>query len=387
MKSVKIVDYYAIKTFHEVINYSFLRICSSLFRKVTYVSGKSAQTNIQNMDNDRILINVEYKTMPTIESDTSWGSRLRDIWGIFTTIYHYLFTYRDSLLLYNYTNYISLPLILGLNILLRKKIIFVFHGELEFLASKISYLKRSGWHKLFMMLSFRFLFHKSPAYALVLGDSIRNNLLKLYPQPKGHVLSICHPYIVDNKPSEKSIEMLRSMPVRIGTVGVMKREKGLDNLITLSLKLKDLISSQKLELFHIGKTYAPKEDFTKEINWIGKGNFLSRQEFENQIQKLDYLLYLYPTNSYSLTASGAIMDAIRYHKPIIALHNDYFDYLMKEHAIGYMGNTIEDLELIIRQIISGKLYYKFNKEIGLLSEKVSIENNTILLKKELDKIL
>lgn len=61
-------------------------------------------------------------------------------------------------------------------------------------------------------------------------------------------------------------------------------------------------------------------------NNLGKG-FVPRDELEARVKKLDFILYLYPTDSYQLMASGAILDALSLQKPIIALKNDYFDYI------------------------------------------------------------
>lgn len=385
MKNIKIVDYYSIKAFHEVINYSFLSICSTLFHKAIYYSGKSAQTNMKKMQYSYGLNGIVYKTMPTIEVDTSWGARLRDLYGFFTTLYHYLITPHSTLLFYNYTNKISLPFILFINILLRKKVIFVFHGELEFLIGKVSYLKTSGWYKYSMMISFKYLFKFSPSYALVLGNSIKHNLLNLYPSMNNHILSICHPYFIEKKEDNKNLSS--KLPIKIGTIGVMKKEKGLNELLLLSSKLKDLKIERKLELYHIGKVYTDeKTELVHEICWIGETSGLGREEFEKQIQQLDYLLFMYPCDSYKFTASGAILDAVKLNKPIIALHNDFFDYLMGMHPIGYMQNTLEGLEQVIRKIVNGELNNNFDQEFNLLSKKVSIENNTVLFKEELNKI-
>lgn len=387
MKKIKIIDYYSIKTFHEVINFSLLKICSEIFNKTIYISGRSAQVNMRKMHELYNSNDIKYETVHTIETDSSWGARIRDVWGIFITLYYYFTTPYNTLIFYNYTNKISLPIILILNSLLRKKILFLFHGELEFLTSNVSYLKTSGWYKCSMKLSFKYLFKLSPAYILVLGDSIKNNLLKLYPHLHNKVLSICHPYFIEEHSLHKTIQLPNNTSIKIGTIGIMKQEKGLDTLMALSLKLKDLIIEKKLELYHIGKVYTNKKEYLiDEIHWIGYKMGLKREEFEKQIQQLDYILYLYPINSYKLTASGAIMDAVKLRKPIISLHNDYFDYLMNKKPIGYLGNTSDELEQIIRKIVNKKLNNSFEKEFNLLSQKVSIVNNTILFKKELEKI-
>ena len=388
MKYVRIVDYFSVYTFHEVINYLLIQICSNLFERVTYVSGKTAQKNMKRlvMQRGKAMDNVRYEAMPTYNADTPWGARIRDVWGVFVTIYQYIITPYSTLLFYNYVNKLSLPIILSLNIVLRKKIIFVFHGELEFLISKVSYVKTSGWYKKCMQWSFRYLFGKSPAYVMVLGDSIKSNLLKLYPNLSGRVLSICHPYLLTDVTAPVKYDKQVGHVVRIGTVGTMKESKGLKEYIELASSLKDLLDEEKLELYSVGRVYSGTIQLPKDIHWIGWKEGLPREEFDVQIEKLDYLLYLYPVDSYKFTASGAILDAVKLRKPIIALHNDYFDYLIGNCPIGYMGHCIKDLEQVIRQVVNRELCDDFKNGFKALERKVDVESNTEVFKKELEKL-
>lgn len=389
MNCIKIVDYYAVGTFHEVVNYSLVKMLSSLFEEVRYLSGSTASQNLQQMfvqTEKKEPSNIHFDIMPNYEADTPMGARLRDLWGFFLTVYQYIITPYNTLLFYNYVNKLSLPFILLLNILLRKKVIFLFHGELEFLEGKVSYLKTSGWYRQSMRFSFYYFFTKSPAYVMVLGDSIRKNLLTIYPHLFSHILSICHPYIL-NKSSEYKAIMRNKKPLCIGTVGTMKGSKGLKELLRLSDMLKDLLEEGKLELYSIGRVYANGIQLRDNISWVGHKNGLPRDEFEREVQRLDYLLFLYPINSYRFTASGAILDAIKMNKPIISLHNDYFEYLMDGcHSIGYIKNSLEELVQVIHDIIIGKSCEDFSTGLKDLSEKVSIEKNAYILKNELKRI-
>ncbi|HIZ34078.1 MAG TPA: hypothetical protein H9814_11220 [Candidatus Bacteroides merdigallinarum] len=388
MEKVKIVDYYAVGTFHEVINYSFVKMCASIFKEVQYFSGKTATLNQQQVfirTDGKSSTNVHYNVMVNFEQETPIGARLRDLWGFFLTLYQYLITPYNTFLFYNYTNKLSLPFILLLNILLRKKVVFLFHGELEFLEGKVSYLKTSGWYRQSMRFSFHYLFMKSPAYVMVLGDSIRKNLSNIYPNLFSHIISICHPYIL-NEFDDYKAQKCEGSPMRIGTVGTMKASKGLKELLRLSDLLKDLLEDGKLELYSVGRVYADGIQLGDNITWIGHKNGLLRDEFEKEVQRLDYLLYLYPIGSYRFTASGAILDAVKMNKPIIALHNDYFDYLLDGCPIGYVGNTVEELAQVIRDIVKGNLCDNFSAGLKGLSDKISLERNTHIFENELRRV-
>lgn len=387
MENVKIVDYYAVGKFHEVVNYSFLKLFSSIYKQVKYVSGKSANQNIKRMltqEDEHSSVNIDCCIMPIYEQDTRRGAHLRDLWGFFLTLYQYFITPYRTLIFYNYTNKFSLPLILLFNILLRKKIVFVFHGELEFLIGKVSFLKLSGWYKKSMQFSFHYLFDKSPSYPLVLGDSIKSNLLKIYPKLESRILSIYHPCYFDDAVNYKIDKS--HYPIKIGTVGSLNNAKGLNTLIELSIRLQDVIRENLLEIYSIGKVNDKDVELVDTIRWIGSEKGLPRNEFEQYIKQLSYILYLYPTDSYKFTASGALMDAVKMGKPIIALHNDYFNHMLSNNPIGYLGDSIDDIEYLIRQIISGSLKDDFSDGFKLLRNKVSIDNNIVLLKKELERV-
>ena len=81
-------------------------------------------------------------------------------------------------------------------------------------------------------------------------------------------------------------------------------------------------------------------------------------------KKLDYILFLYPRNSYKLVARGAIFDAFKFGKPVIALKNDYFNYLVsKGQKFGYFFDTIDELKSFFHALpsVDSAEYNEFSK--------------------------
>jgi hypothetical protein len=73
---------------------------------------------------------------------------------------------------------------------------------------------------------------------------------------------------------------------------------------------------------------------------------------------------------YKYLASGAVFDAINAEKPIIALRNDYFEYLFSKFgAFGYLADSIDDMADIIRGLLSGKKLETF--AFGEIKERLS----------------
>lgn len=390
MKKVKIIDFQSTNDFHEIINLSMAIICSTIFDKTEYKSGKSSNKNVKILyqsykRENNLSSNIIFIPKPVYEHQSKLSFQIRILCGFFITLYEYFTTTSKQVLLYNYTNAFSLPIILLMNILLQKKLIFLMHGELELQYNKhIPFYKPTRWYRIFHNISFKYLLSHSSAYILVLGDSIKTNLCNLHPQIANHVLSICHPYIINNKLSPNKNKNSNNKPLTIGTIGLMNRAKGIEKLIELSNLLSEEIKKDKVEIMSIGKVTDIDINKYKQINWIGGYKSIPRNIFENYIESLDYILYLYPSTSYKLTASGAILDAIKLKKPIICLANDYFKYIMQNDIIGYMVNDIHEIAETVKQLIRTPQEKKdYTPQFQELSKKISISHNTDLLKKEL----
>ena len=82
---------------------------------------------------------------------------------------------------------------------------------------------------------------------------------------------------------------------------------------------------------------------------------VSIAEMRTRIDQLDFILFFYNSETYRLTASGTIFDAISRKKPIIALRNDYFEYIFNKFgSIGYLVDSIEEMATLIQHIHSNK---------------------------------
>lgn len=386
--NIRVIDFHSIGNFHEVINFSVVTMCAEIFDRVTYISGKTASQNMHMMYQKAPQYysdSISLVSHSVWERDSKLGFFVRIIWGFFVTLYNYLVVPGRDVVLYNYTNALSMPVILFLNIFLKKKIVFLMHGELELqYIDNISFFKPVYWYKLFHRLSFKYLVTKTPAVILVLGDSIKQNLCKLYPEITSNVISICHPYIIEDS-FEPCKKKRASGPLQIGTVGLMTKLKGFDSLVSLAERFQEDIKNGKLIIKSIGKVSGVDMSSCEGIQWIGGDSSLPRDVFEDYIKQLDFILYLYPSSLYKLTASGAILDAIKMHKPIISLRNDYFDYLMDGgNNIGFLVNDIDEMVQVIKDGMK-RGAYDFEEQFRSLRKKVSISYNAKKLKIELEK--
>jgi hypothetical protein len=103
---------------------------------------------------------------------------------------------------------------------------------------------------------------------------------------------------------------------------------------------------------------------------------LSDEEFCKSVEALDFLLFLYPTDTYKLIASGAILDCLRFRRPVIALRTDYFDYLFRKFgAFGYLADSMEELQTLLRRASTLSRDFPFD----MIAERLSPTNLPPLL--------
>ena len=238
-----------------------------------------------------------------------------------------------------------------------KKVFYIQHGQIETITRKqhiynINYYLPMALNNL-------------PAnhYIIVLGDFIKKNLESAIPKLIGKIIAIDHPFIKTNIVINKT----GFNKIKIGTIGVGTKDKGIEQLNEISLFIKK--NNLDIQVNHIGRIF---DDVILDKKMIccpfSSNKLIPRNDFINKIAELDYILFLYPQNSYKFTASGAIFDAFLLGKPIIALQNDYFNYLFeKAGSVGFLLDNIESLKQKLLELPNPNT--DFYKEMSKLSCK------------------
>lgn len=184
-----------------------------------------------------------------------------------------------------------------------------------------------------------------------MGDSIKKNLQHLVGKDLNFFV-LDHPYacrstFVNNR--------VFSADIKLGTVGAMSINKGAEQYLRL-LEMMKAEKSHNFQFYAIGK--AESDIYGKFVtnNIVfpcGQNCMCPRTLFDKYVDELDYILFFYPLDSYRLTASGAIYDAIAHEIPIISLKNDYFVYLFEKYGrFGYLFDNIDEMFLFIKNDLS-----------------------------------
>jgi hypothetical protein len=380
MRKICIIDSYSWKHFHEIFNASFLAECISIVNEVMYFSGSSTLKSLIHIMGSKDLGKVTFRNIPVINGHKKIHILLRFLLSAIINCWLLIKIDKDNIIIYNYNNVFSLPLIIFLNKLFNKKIAIVCHGEFEIFNQSFYREFTLFWRLCYGILK-KYFTNKNAKITtsiifLVLGDNIRDNLsvyiTNLFSK---RFYSIDHSYIskIFNQKERDNNAI-----IKMGMIGQVRKGKNISDVILLAQNLSSEISNGRIELSIVGSVAIMSEELRSAgINISEGNNFISRDEYDKKIDSLDYILFFYNKDMYKYTASGPLMDALFMGKPIIALRNNYFEYMFRKYGeFGKLVDSIDDMAVLIRELINGKKLPIFNfKNIQdqLRPEKIALQ--------------
>lgn len=342
---LKIVDSFRTGNEHEVINFKLIEVISKREKDIHLWLSKSHHNSLKRIDAE--ITRHKFSEIFNIRRN-KLTSLLQYIVGFIYDITIYFFSEKIVFLT---INPFSLALIKIINAFLGKKIYFVCHGELEILSPE----GRNHFSCLMLPIAllFKFAFYLrtvSQIKFILLSKNVLENLLAYQPQlNRSDFIAVEHPYFFSEYASNKKIDG----PLVLGTLGVNTIEKNSDKLFELAAGLEPYIRSGDIKISTTGPIKFNLEK-CKNVNLVEINNnsstMISRKDYEHLISKLDLVLFFYENDRYKLTASGALLDAINYKKPIIALKNSLFNYYFKSFGeMGILCENIEEMQEVIEE--------------------------------------
>lgn len=257
---------------------------------------------------------------------------------------------------------------------------FTLHGDLQWLIQ--DNLGRS--EQLFRTLLRSNLSAVLPnEHYVVYGKTIADKLLTIFPPLHKHIIHLEHPFI--QKPdSDSNISNLMT----IGAFGVISKNKNSHEVIMLAEKMYKRNTALQFKL--VGKFIDNLAYDTNAVTVIGGERFLSREDYEQEIEDTAWLMYLYEDRNYELIASGAFLDAILYNKPIICLRNSFFQHLFASYKIGLMVDTLEELPDALTHLFDrsdlAQFYASCQVNIQRYADDYKLSKQVDLLKEQLIKL-
>ena len=301
-RRIKYIDTICTNSMHIVFNASLLSLCRELSSQIIFYGERRNQIEVLNTlkENSFPTDFIETKSIFLLEGNSKYKHILNFFISFVYNTYFVLFSNKNDILLFNYNNLLSIRFINFLNKICHKKIIIFCHGEMELLEKQSS--GYGLFNKLLLFLGKKFFLNKNihiqrDIIFFVLGDSILSNLKKIIPEniyTSFH--SIDHPYFFKREIKEEERE---SNSIKIGTVGVFSKQKGGDDFYNICKS----INNPNIEFSITGRIFYDVKKLTAlQIDLPpNKGkSMLSKKELEDRASMLDFILFLYPKDSYRL---------------------------------------------------------------------------------------
>lgn len=381
-KKAVIIDTYSHGSYHEVINQSYLMMISELYEEVTYIADNSACQNLMqmlkrcNVNYDNIhFIEKTFKIHKVRNAGVSYLIHLLQVsWANFML---YRKCSKGTDVFFNNNLFFAITLI-TLFARKDKNIYDMCHNEMELIDKKTA----SSICTKFISAYFRFIFRHIKLnqifHFILLSDSMVEYFRGfISTKNRSRIYSIDHAYIRPENPFS-SDDLITDSRLKVGIPGAISEGRGLPELKKL-LKILD----KDICIYALSTCSGEIESnqFVK-LN-DGKG-LLPFEKYNAYVQSMDVMLLLYQLDSYKLTASGAILEAIWNEKPIYGLKNKYFSYLFQKFGdMGYLASSIEDLSQALKthkdeEKLKTLLHNIHNAKLRLMPNKVKEQLKEII---------
>lgn len=384
---VKYIDSICTNTKHLGFNVSLLAMFSRLCSSITYYGQEKNLKDIITLTNENNIHinNLNKKKLYLPDEKSGITAALVFFISFFYNIFLVIFSKKGEVLIFNYNNLLSIRIINFLNKFLNRNILIFCHGEMEFLTCDMN--KHGPLSRLLAFFCKNFFLNKNikvsdKIFFFVIGESILNNIKNVVSQNiSKNFLSLDHSYLFKKNTTITIRE--KNSKLNLGTVGIFSKIKGADDFC----KLCNLLNKDKFNLSISGKIFYDINVLSSMGVNLPKNNgkyTLMREELEERVENLDFIIYLYPNDSYKLMASGAILDSINMKKPIISLKNDYFSYLFNKFGhFGYLFSSVEEMAFFLNNL---NIDISSSFDFDLIQKKLSIENISKDLEKQLHLI-
>ena len=201
---------------------------------------------------------------------------------------------------------------------------------------------------------------------LVLDPSIRAALADILPEAASRTDVIDLPVNAGERAGQGGAALVE--PVRIGFVGQATHAKGIDIFLRLAATLRAEYAS-RVAFTLVGRAMPGSDlaDFAGLADPVGTAH-LSRAEFLRRLDSLHYVLLPYRTGYYDLAASGALIDAITWGKPVIATDLPIVAQLFARFGdVGHLCADEAGLLAAMRVILDGMDQTRYATQVAALA--------------------
>lgn len=202
---------------------------------------------------------------------------------------------------------------------------------------------------------------------LVLEEAIRDAMHRFAPLAASRTDVL--PLPVNPGESAAIAPSALTAPLRIGFVGTATAAKGIDIFLDLARRLTARFGDRIA--FHLVGRALPGSDphrFAGLAEPVGTAQ-LPRAEFLRRLARLHYVLLPYQPGYYDLSASGALLDAVTWRKPVIALSVPIVAamFAAADGGIGVLCDDAAGLEAAVAEIATRMDADRYAREVATLA--------------------
>jgi hypothetical protein len=197
---------------------------------------------------------------------------------------------------------------------------------------------------------------------IVLEQSICDTVIENFPLMMGKVYALEHPL----SPGQTELPAIKlAKPIRFAFLGLADKAKGFPLFVEMANHFTPLYG-KRVEFHAIG--HLPAKGMTlngaNALATMPQRTLMSRTAFLDAVAPMHYIVLPHDAVSYTLTASGVLLDAIAWGKPVISRRIPIFESLFKRHGdIGYLFRDNDQLKDVLERIFQETDNSRYQRQI------------------------
>lgn len=195
--------------------------------------------------------------------------------------------------------------------------------------------------------------HAVPLRFLVLEEAIRSAVGRLMPGIEARMDVVPLPVNTAEVPSAAATPPAPP-PLRIGFVGLGTPDKGMDVFLEIAKRIRARHGPEVVEFIHVGRVapHADPADFAV-LAHPPAATQLPRAAFLERLGSLHHVFLPFRRGYYDLSASGALIDALTWLKPVITTRVPLTEQFFSEYGeIGVLCEDEAGLEAAVEAAVS-----------------------------------
>ena len=349
---------------HVPFNAGLLAIVRAAFplEHVCFVGAKGHVRELKKQAGEALTKSIEWREITLLPVDTSYFTRFKHDMRLLRNLLRIIPEGTSGLLLLAHAQPATLVALKLLKCFRFRavKVQLVLHGKL---GGVIGRRYRHPIRRFQDMKTALTIFGNGNLQYIALEESLQTTLLENLSSLEKKVCLLPHP-LPPNEAEAVAIEDLKR-PVQFGFLGLASKSKGFP--VFVKLAQETVIRCCEQAEFHAIGRFHPDESMVSDLDALATKpgmERLSRRNYINQVDRLHFIIFPHAAKNYELTASGTLLDALAWAKPLIARRIALFENMFLKYGdIGYLFSTDLELKFIVEHIVQGVDTARYHQQV------------------------